>query len=227
VIGNNLDEWEEWIDKALEADPLDLDLDEIDEPLASTPPLSARDIAEARLSLARWHNPAEFKVETDALCARCKSRDWFNNPHLKFLHDAFVLARFAHRKSVDSVRLAESSEQWPDGYVRLDGKQHSIEVTSTHGGRALGKEYRDVKGPAMDPVENWIARADSIPKYLDEAINAKSKKRYSSPCWLVVYLNIGEWGIRQKETEIVISETKERYAPAFEAISVLWKGRIY
>jgi len=79
----------------------------------------------------------------------------------------------------------------------------------------------------MDPIENWIERAESIPKFLDEVVAAKSRKHYSAPCWLVVYLNISEYGIRQKETEDVIEEVKARYRRAFEAISVLWKGRLY
>ena len=104
------------------------------------------------------------------------------------------------------------SERWPDG---------------THGGRKLGQEYRKVSGPTKDPVENWIARGDSIPKYLDEVIGAKKKKNYASPCWLVVYLNISKYGIRQAETEQVIAATKARYAEGFVAISVLWKGKLY
>jgi hypothetical protein len=79
----------------------------------------------------------------------------------------------------------------------------------------------------MDPEEDWTARGDSIPKFLDEAVAAKSGKRYEAPCWLVVYLNISEYGIRQKETEAAISQIKARYASSFEAISVLWKGRLY
>jgi hypothetical protein len=71
------------------------------------------------------------------------------------------------------------------------------------------------------------SRGDSIPKFLDEAVAAKSGKRYGAPCWLVVYLNISEYGIRQKETEAAISQVKARYASSFEAISVLWKGRLY
>jgi hypothetical protein len=113
--------------------------------------------------------------------------------------------------------------------VRLAGKIHNIEVTSTHGGRKLGDEYREVGDLTveMDPVEDWVARGESIPKYLDEAISAKSKKRYSAPCWLVVYLNISEWGIRQTQTEVTITQVKARYASSFEAISVLWKGLLH
>ena len=51
----------------------------------------------------------------------------------------------------------------------------------------------------LDPVNNWIERAESIPRYLDEAIGAKSRKKYGSACWLVVYRNINEYDIRQRE----------------------------
>jgi hypothetical protein len=219
------DDLDDWIDKAIEADPVALDFDEADEP--SGPPLSPEEIKEAQDALSRWQSGSEFKGTVDALSARCVSEDWFNRPQLKFLHDAFVLARLAMRGSVDGVRLAETSARWPDGFVRIAGKVHNVEVTSTHGGRKLGKEYREVKGPTMDPVENWVERADSIPRFLEEAVAAKSRKHYSAPCWLVVYLNISEYGIRQKETEAVIQDVKARYGHAFEAISVLWKGRLY
>jgi hypothetical protein len=122
---------------------------------------------------------------------------------LKFLHNAHVLAKFARLQSVDQVRLADHDENWPDGFVKIQNRAFNIEVTSTHGGRKLGDEYRHLKGWRFDPVEDWVARANSIPKYLDEAISGKSKKNYSSPCWLVVYLNISEYGIRQPETEQV------------------------
>jgi hypothetical protein len=82
-------------------------------------------------------------------------------------------------------------------------------------------------GLRSDPVEDWEARANSIPKYLDEAISGKTKKNYSSPCWLLVYLNINEYGIRQTETEHVIAATEARHAAAFVNITVLWKGRLY
>jgi hypothetical protein len=219
------DPLDDWIDEAIEADPVELDIDEFDEPSGS--PLSPEEIEAARVSLAQWQSPDVFKTAVDALCARCVSKDWFNRPQLKFLHDAFVLARFARHQHVDEVRLTELSAQWPDGLVRVAGKTHNIEVTSTHGGRKLGEEYREVKGPTMDPVENWVARGESIPKFLDETVSAKSRKHYGAPCWLVIYLNISEYGIRQKETEVTIAEIKARYADSFEGISVLWKGSLY
>jgi len=146
---------------------------------------------------------------------------------MKFLHDAYVLAEFADRMCVDKVRLQRRSEQWPDGFVEVSKKTYNVEVTSTHDGRKLGDEYRNVSAPTLDPVENWVARAESIPKYLDECFRKKINKRYEGHCWQVVYLNIDEYDIRQHETEKVISEVKARYANAFDALWVLWKGKIY
>jgi hypothetical protein len=208
-----------------QANPVDLEMDEIQE--LSGSPLGTGEIEAARISLAQWQSPDSFKTAVDGLCARCASKEWFNTPQLKFLHDAFVLARFARHQRVDEVRLAETSERWPDGFVRIAGKIHNIEVTSTHGGRRLGEEYREVKGPTMDPVEDWVTRAASIPRYLHEALGAKKSKHYSAPCWLVVYLNISEYGIRQQETEATIAQVKACYGSSFEAISVLWKARVY
>ena len=42
-----------------------------------------------------------------------------------------------------------------------------------------------------------------------------------------MYLNISEWGIRQKETEKVIAEVKAEHAATFERIIVLWKDKLY
>jgi hypothetical protein len=166
-------------------------------------------------------------ADTRALCNRCASADYFLQPRLKFLHDAHVLAKFGRLQSVDQVRLAGHHENWPDGLVEVQNRAFNIEVTSTHGGRKLGDEYRHLKGWRFDPVEDCIDRANSIPQYLDKVISSKSKRNYSSPCWLVVYLNISEYGIRQIETEQVIAATKARYAAAFVDITVLWKGKLY
>lgn len=217
---------DEWIDKFLAGDPLLIEEEE-DEPAG--PPLSDSELEAGQQFLTQWQSPQNFSSTTKTLCSRCKSAAYFNPPRLKYLHDAYVLAKFAKLQEVESVRLAAPSDQWPDGFVKLHGEIRNVEVTSTHGGRKLGEEYRSLSGETirMDPVENWIERANSIPKYLDEAISNKAKKKYASPCWLVAYLNISEYGIRQKETEKTIIDTKARYAPAFIAISVLWKGKLY
>src|ERR1700690_4265613 len=98
------DSMDGWIRRAIEADPVDLDVDEFDG--HSGPLLSPEEIEAARANLAHWQSHDAFKATIDALCGRCVSKDWFNRPQLKFLHDAFVLARFARHRRVDEVRLS-------------------------------------------------------------------------------------------------------------------------
>jgi hypothetical protein len=216
------DSFDEWIEKVREADPLPVDLESV-----IGPPLATEEIQAARVRLARWQCVEAFHADTKQLCNRCRSADYFLQSRLKFLHDAHVLAKFARLRSVVQVRLAGHDENWPDGLVVIRNRQFNIEVTSTQGGRKLGDEYRNPTGWRFDPWENWEARGNAIPKYLDDAISDKSKMNYASPCWLVVYLNMSEYDIRQNETEQVIAATKARYAAAFVDISVLWKGKLY
>jgi hypothetical protein len=221
------DSLDEWIENFCEADPLPADLDDDGESVIG-PPLATEEIQAARVRLARWQCAEAFYADTTALRERCAPPDYFLQSRLKFLHDAHVLAKFARLQGVDQVRLASHDENWPDGRVVIQNRRFNIEVTSTHGGRKLGDEYRNsTRGWRFDPWENWEARANAIPKYLDDAISDKSKKNYASPCWLVVYLNIDEHGIQQIETEQVIAATKARYAAAFVDIAVLWKGKLY
>ena len=219
---------DDWIDAAIAADPQQSFEDEIVES-ESGPPLGATELRTLRDKLSNWQPPSEFKRLADAACARYKSREWFSSPRVKFLHDAYVLARFARDQKVDRVRLSPMSDQWPDGYARIGRRVHNIEITSTHGGRKLSDEYRNVDPELkFDPVEDWIARAESAPKYLEKAITTKVKKHYGSDCWLVVYLNTGgDYGIRQKQTAQAIASVKASYVARFEAISVYWNGKFY
>ena len=94
-------------------------------------------------------------------------------------------------------------------------------------GRKMGKEYRTDDGIEEDPVEDWIARADAIPEALEAAIQKKIAKRYGGGVWLVIYLNLNDYGIRQQQTKLVIAQVKQRHANAFEALFVLWKDAVY
>jgi hypothetical protein len=144
---------------------------------------------------------------------------------LKFLHDAFVLAEVVGHLAVDQVRLAAPADQWPDGYVRVGNKDHNLEVTSAHGGRKLGAEYKNVTKPELVP--SIAVPVGKIARDLDAAIQAKVDKHYSSRSWLVVYLNIHDrFGIRQTEAESAIQLMKQKHAQSFEAIYVLWKDKV-
>ena len=220
------EERDEFIDKALEADPHLIEVQ--DRAMAFGTLLTVPELLSASERLYVEQSASDFIRLTKELCGRSPEVEFFNNPKLKrVLHDAYVLAEFVRLSSVDGVWL--NSDDWPDGFVRTSGVAEKIEVTSTHGDRKLGEEHRKPLPPTFDPVENWIARADSIPKYLDECICGKIEMNYvdAHTCRLLVYLNIEEYGIRQRETEGVISKLKTHYAKHFQAISVLWKQRLY
>jgi len=223
------DSTDEWIDKACAADPLFDDLDIADEPFPAGPSPTQEEIDAACAELTRWQSPDAFHNIERPLRLRSTGPDFFLQPQLKFLHEAYVIAKFAAKVGADQVRLAERRDQWPDGFVRIGKCAINVEVTSTHGGRKLGEEYRKSSGWRVDPVQDWHARADSIPEYLNAVITDKVSRygdRYTD-CWLVVYLNIDEWGVRQQEVEQVITDTMARYRSQFRNISVLWKGKLY
>jgi hypothetical protein len=93
-------------------------------------------------------------------------------------------------------------------------------------GRKMWDEYQPNAKPEHDPVHNWIKRANAIPGALEKAITDKLARRYSSRMWLVVYLNINDWGIRQAETERAIAEIKQRRAESFDQLFVIWKDKL-
>jgi hypothetical protein len=219
------DDLDKWIDSVCENDPIEVAefIDDDDDEVG--PPLSKDEIRQAWDNLSRWQLPTDFRSAVRSLCKRCNSHDWFNRPNLKFLHDAFVLAEVVGHLAIDQVRLAAPTDQWPDGYVRVGNKDHNVEVTSAHGGRKLGAEYKSVTKPELVP--SIAAAVGKIASDLDAAIQAKVDKHYGSRSWLVVYLNIHDWfGIRQTEAERAIEVMKQKHAQSFEAIYVLWKDKV-
>ena len=108
-----------------------------------------------------------------------------------------MLAEFVNLAPVERVRLAGPFARW----LREDRRQDTQYRNNQYPCRPdAWREYRVCKTVRMDPVENWIARRVH-PHYLRQAIAAKA---YGSPCGLIVYLNINEFGIRQAESEHAI-----------------------
>lgn len=224
------DDVDDWISAACDDafDPADHGwIDDDDTPAG--PPLQDSELGTAHFSLTVPRAPDNFQAAVKALHRRTTSKVLFNNPRQRFLLDAWTLAEFAVRlKTADKAWLAGPNDQWPDGFVRVDGAVKSVEVTmALMPGRKVGKEYQTDDGIEDDPVEDWIARADAIPGALEAAIQKKIAKRYGSGVWLVIYLNLNDYGIRQQQTELVIAQVKQKHANAFDALFVLWKDKVY
>ena len=226
----NRDDIEKWINTSCDDgwDPAKdgWDLESYEDDIA--PPLTPNELKRVHEELAVWHSPADTRQAADNLTKRCRSSEIFQNPRLKFLLDAWTLAIFVGHKPVDRVRLAAASDRWPDGYVQIGQRTENVEVTiALTARRKLGDEYKPGPNkPTLDPVDNWVERAEGIPAALEKAIEKKLAKRYGRSCWLVVYLDINEYGIRQRETERAIAAIKQRHAQSFGGLFVIWKDQL-
>jgi hypothetical protein len=155
-------------------------------------------------------------------------RRFVNAPRFGFVLDAMILADFAVRvDGASGVRLMPERERFPDGIIDTPNGTLKIEVTEVDGGsRRRGDEYKSGVRP-RDSITDWQEKANAIPAELERVILKKVNKHYDPKPTLVVYLNLDEYGIRQKETLTIIEEAKRRHASSFEGIHVLWRGKLY
>jgi hypothetical protein len=164
------------------------------------------------------------------------SADFFCQGGVEFLRDAWLAAEFGRHRQSSLVRLVPEREQWPDFEAQGGSGVERVEcVEANVPGRRRGDEYRDAekrtaKGAVTvenDPIEDWIARADQVPVALSAAIATKVGKNYAGHASLLVYLNIGEFGIRQAEIEAAMTPAVTPALPYFQRAWLLWKARLY
>ena len=181
-----------------------------------------------REELEVWCTPQEFHNKVDALAAKFSLEDRFNSPRLAFLHDAILLAEFALKLSgAISVRLAAESDQFPDGYVTVQGtKTLKVEVTEAdHEDRRRGDEYKD-GGKAKERPTDDTEGVNVIVKELERVIQKKARKRYNPKPTLVVWLNLDKQEIEESDVVAVLENTRSKYAGSFEKIFILWRGKV-
>ena len=76
-------------------------------------------------------------------------------------------------------------------------------------------------------MEDWIARVEQAPAWLEAACRNKADKRYGARANLVIYLNLSEYGIRQTEVGSSFLSATSAVKDSFDAVWVLWKERAY
>lgn len=139
-----------------------------------------------------------------------------------------VLAEFLKLRPSEKVRLVDQKQQWPDGQSGTPQTPTDIEITEVlEEGRKRGDEYRDGKQPKDGNVKEWRSRAESIPHQLEKAIERKIRKGYSRKCMLLIYVNMSNYGMLQKEIEVAIASLKTRYVASFDEMNILWQGKLY
>lgn len=187
--------------------------------------LSRNEISELERRLARWQAPEAMSRLVERTMGQIGSAVLFNQAGLALLRDAWIAADFAQVRNADQVRLV--ADNWPDFEIKIDGRMEVFEaVEAGDPERRRGEEYR--RGINRDDEEkDWIARAEQAPAWLEAACRKKTNKRYSKQVSLVVYLNLSEFGIRQREIESCFSSATTVAKQSFDEVWVLWKKQAY
>lgn len=191
------------------------------------PRLDREEIAELKQQLAEWQTPESMSLLLDEIMNQIGSVDLFNQGGLAFLRDAWTAAEFGKIRRAEFVRLV--ADIWPDFELKLGDQIERFEaVEADDPERRRGDEYRRSIGEIEDdPVEDWVARAEQAPAWLEAACRIKANKRYGADAELVIYLNLSEYGIRQNEVESLFPTATSVVKDSFHAVWVLWKKRAY
>ncbi len=189
--------------------------------------LAPDEIADLTKRLAEWQTPLAMHGLVEATMNSLGSTNVFNQSGLAFLRDAWIAAEFGEIRNAEKARLV--SDNWPDFELLTGGRVEAFEaVEADDPERRRGVEYREGIGKVKDdPVEDWVARAEQAPAWLEAACRKKAGKRYGGRTNLVIYLNLSEFGIRQSEVEACFPSATEAVNDTFEAVWVLWKKRAY
>jgi hypothetical protein len=201
------------------------------------PKLSKLELAQHRARLSEWRTPDKVAAYVTAVNDTMGSADFLGQGGVAFLRDAWLAAEFGRHRQSTSVRLVAESDLWPDFEAR-DGRGEIERVECGEAdipARRRGDEYRvaaelSENGKSKfkhDPMEDWITRADQVPAALATVTASKVGKRYAGRVSLLIYLNIGEFGIRQAEIEAAMAPTVAPALPYFRRVWILWKAQLY
>jgi len=200
------------------------------------PRLTKPELKQHRAWLSEWRAPDDMAAYVSAANHAMGSADFFGQGGVEFLRDAWMAAEFGRHRKSSFVRLVPERERWPDFEARTGDAIERVECAEADiPGRRRGDDYRmagerRVHGqPTVehDPVDDWIARADQVPAALAAVIETKIGKHYAGRASLLIYLNIGEFGIRQAEIEATMPPAVTPALPHFQRVWILWKERLH
>ena len=176
--------------------------------------------------MSQWRSPGDMNEYVDELMGSVGSETLFNKPGTTFILEAWIAGHFANVVGAQTVRLID--DQWPDLEVRLDDNLIRFEaIEADVPGRKRGDEYRLSPQMMEDPVEDWITRAEAVPGALQTAVRKKQAKLYSKHENLLIYLNIGEYGIRHREIIAAFPDATKDAKDIFESVWILWKQQAF
>jgi len=176
--------------------------------------------------MTQWRAPGEMNEYVDELMNSVGSKTLFNKAGTTFILEAWIAGHFAEVVGAKTVRLID--DQWPDLEVELDDQLIRFEaIEADMPDRRRGDEYKLAPRMYEDPVENWVARAEAVPGALQTAVRKKRAKHYSKHENLLIYLNIGEFGIRHREIIAAFPDATKDARDIFKSVWILWKEQAF
>jgi hypothetical protein len=102
-------------------------------------------------------------------------------------------------------------------------------------GRRRGDEYRDwAKNKFVaraDPSDAWEKRRDEFPFAIERVVRKKVEKKqagkYDDTVSLLIYVNLGTYGLWREELELALIERTRLAADQFHSVWAWWDGRLY
>jgi len=197
--------------------------------------LTPKEIREHRMALEVWQRPEKVLRRLDEeIHSRMTGEEFFNQPGIEFLRDAWAAATFAKLRGAELVRLVPKDQRWPDFEMRLGGRVEQWEVTEADiPGRRRGAEYRydplipGDRALGLDHQQNYIARAERFPEAIRRASEKKAFRNYSARVSLLIYLNPSDFGTRHQQTVDSFAEATRPAKDRFKEVWILWKGQVH
>lgn len=126
--------------------------------------LTKKQIVDYKQKLAEWLPPAAIRTQASEIMDLIGNEDFFNQPDLDFVREAWVAGEFGEKRDAAAARLVNVNEARPDFALRLKGGEVELYelVEADRIDRERGAEYRALAAagnPTYDwPVEEWATR---------------------------------------------------------------------
>lgn len=174
----------------------------------------------------------------DGVTSQLGDRDFFNQPGLEFVREAWIGGQFGEVRRAESVRLL--TDDRPDLALRFaDGRVETYELVEADVPRKRGDEYKraELQGARVSdgPASAWATATDAL-----DAITKAAKKKaeraetlqksnmpYPAGTSLLIYLNLSEYGAHQREIESTFGAAVTPARKWFPSIWILWKAVAY
>lgn len=200
--------------------------------------LTPVEIREFREEMSSWHSPTAMIARAEQVIGVLGDSDFFNQPGLSFVREAWVGGMFGRVRGAEGIRLIASDR--PDIALRYsDSREEGYEIAEADVPRARGRKYRGAESNNLrvgdGPVGHWAAATeafDAIRKVAEKKrLKALQLEQASTPyppgTSLLIYLNVSDYGAHQQEIESTFQEAVTPVKDRFASVWILWKLRAY